>query len=115
MFNYLKLQDDQVQYVSVGPITNFADGLRWLFEIDGQPIALLHIGSEWYAIADLCTHDQGPLGEGELERFEIECPRHGARFDVRTGKALLLPAVVDIPAYPVREHEGELQIGLPAR
>ena len=102
MFNYLKLQDDQVQYVSVGPLANFANGSRWLFEIDGQPIALLRIGSEWYAIADLCTHDQGPLGEGELEGFEIECPRHGARFDVRTGKALLLPAVVDIPAYPVR-------------
>jgi len=113
MFNYLKLHDDQVQYVSVGPVTDFAHGSRWLFEIDGQPIALLRIGGEWYAIADLCTHDQGPLGEGEQEGFEIECPRHGARFDVRTGKALLLPAVVDIPAYPVREHEGELQIGLP--
>jgi 3-phenylpropionate/trans-cinnamate dioxygenase ferredoxin subunit len=115
MFNYLKLHDDQVQYVSVGPLTDFASGPRWLFEIDGQPITLLRIGGEWYAIADLCTHDQGPLGEGELEGFEIECPRHGARFDVRTGKTLLLPAVVDIPAYPVREHEGELQIGLPTR
>jgi 3-phenylpropionate/trans-cinnamate dioxygenase ferredoxin subunit len=115
MFNYLTLKDDQVQYVTVGPLTDFADGARWLFEIDGQPITLLRIGGAYYAIADVCTHDQGPVGEGEVEGFEIECPRHGARFDVRTGKALLLPAVVDIPAYPVREHEGQLQIGLPTR
>ncbi len=113
MFNYLTLKHDQVQYVSIGPLADFTEGARWLFEIDGQPIALLRIAGEYYAIADVCTHDQGPVGEGDVEGFEIECPRHGARFDVRTGKALLLPAVVDIPAYPVRVHEGQLQIGLP--
>jgi 3-phenylpropionate/trans-cinnamate dioxygenase ferredoxin subunit len=115
MFNYVSASEDQVEYVTVGKITDFTQGWRWLFEIDGQPIALLRIGGAWYAIADVCTHDEGPLGEGDLDGFEIECPRHGARFDVRSGKVLHLPAVVDIPAYPVREVKGELQIGLPKR
>ncbi len=115
MFNYVATKEDQVEYVTVGKLTDFSTGSRWLFDIDGEAIALLRIAGGWYAIADVCTHDQGPLGEGEVEGFEIECPRHGARFDVRTGKALLLPAVVDIPAYPVREVKGEIQIGIPKR
>jgi 3-phenylpropionate/trans-cinnamate dioxygenase ferredoxin subunit len=53
------------------------------------------------------------VGEGEITGTEIECPRHGARFDLRSGKALSLPAVVDIPAYPVRVEGNEIQIGLP--
>ncbi len=56
---------------------------------------------EWYAIDDMCTHDGGPLGEGELWGYEIECPRHGAHFDVRTGEALTLPATRPVNAYRV--------------
>ncbi len=115
MFNYVASKEDQVEFVAVGKVSDFSSGSRWLFDIDGEAIALLRIAGGWYAIADVCTHDQGPLGQGEVEGFEVECPRHGARFDVRTGKALLLPAVVDIPAYPVREVNGELQIGIPKR
>ena len=68
---------------------------------------------EFYAIADLCSHDDGPLGDGDLEDHEIICPRHGARFDVRTGKVLSLPAVEDISAYPVRCIDGKIEVGVP--
>ena len=58
-------------------------------------------------------HHDGPLGDGDLEGMEIICPRHGARFDVQTGKVVALPAVVDIPAYPVRIKDGQVEIGVP--
>jgi len=68
---------------------------------------------EFIGIANSDEIPNGPLGDGNLEGDEIVCPRHGARFDVHTGKVLSLPAIVDIPAYPVRVVEGEIQIGLP--
>lgn len=67
---------------------------------------------EWYAIDDMCTHDRGPLGEGELSGYEIECPRHGARFDVRTGEALTLPATRPVNAYRVHVEGNEVFVEL---
>jgi 3-phenylpropionate/trans-cinnamate dioxygenase ferredoxin subunit len=74
---------------------------------------IFNIGGTIFAIADVCSHDDGPVGEGELHGYEIICPRHGASFDLRTGKVLSLPAVLDIPAYPVRIVNGQIEIGLP--
>ena len=68
-----------------------------------------------YCIADVCSHDDGPVAEGELNGYEIECPRHGAHFDVRTGKVLSFPAIVDIPAYPVRVEDDVVYVGTAAR
>ena len=67
----------------------------------------------FYAIADVCSHDDGPLAEGDVEGHEVICPRHGAHFDLQSGKALSLPAVVDIPAYPVRVEGDEILVGVP--
>lgn len=113
MFNYRKLEGDQVEYVSVASIDELADGERLIFEIGDLTVALFNLGGQYYAIADLCSHDDGPVAEGELEGLEIVCPRHGARFNMETGEALTLPAVVDIPAYPVRVLGDDIQIGLP--
>ncbi len=79
--------------------------------VDDQPVALFHLEDGYYAMDDLCTHDGGPLAEGTLEDHVIECPRHGARFDVRTGAVLRLPAVAPVPTYRVRIEEGEIQVG----
>lgn len=113
MFNYRKLEEDQVEYVTVASIDELADGERLIFAIDNLAVALFNLGGQYYAIADLCSHDDGPVAEGELEGLEIACPRHGARFNMETGEALSLPAVVDIPAYPVRVVGDDIQIGLP--
>lgn len=88
-------------------------GERVVFEVDGLPIAVFNVSGQYYAIGDVCTHDDGPLAEGELVGYQIICPRHGARFDIRSGKALTLPAFVDTPWYPVRVVDGWVEVGLP--
>ena len=113
MFNYTQLDPAHADFVEVAPAADLPPGERLFVEVDGRPIVLFNIAGQVFAIGDVCTHDNGPLGDGELEGHEVICPRHGARFDVRTGQALLLPAAVDIPAYPVRVREGMLEIGIP--
>ena len=89
-------------------------GERLMLEIDEFSLVIFNIGGKYYAIADLCSHDNGPLGEGEIgAEYEIACPRHGARFDIRSGKVLSPPAASDIPAFPVRVLDGQVQVGLP--
>ncbi len=113
MYNYVTHDPSEVEFVSIAPVEDLPDGERLFIEVNERPIVLFNIAGEYYAIDDVCTHDDGPLGEGDVEGHEIICPRHGARFDLRTGEALTLPAVVDIAAYPVRVREGMIEIGVP--
>jgi 3-phenylpropionate/trans-cinnamate dioxygenase ferredoxin subunit len=75
-------------------------------------LALFNLNGEFYATDDLCTHDDASLGEGELFGNVVECPMHGARFDVRSGKALSLPAVYPVKRYEVRVVDNMVQIRL---
>ena len=77
-----------------------------MFSVGEHSIALCNVNGKFYAVDNLCTHDNGPLGEGRLIGDLIECPRHGARFDVKTGQWRALPAVRPIRTYPV-EVEGD--------
>lgn len=104
---------DEFEFVQVVEERELPPGERLLFEVDEQPIAVFNVSGKYYAIGDICTHDDGPLGEGELDGYQIICPRHGARFDIRNGKALTLPAFVDTPWYPTRAQDGWVEIGLP--
>ena len=113
MYNYTTLPPEACDFVTVAESGELTEGERLFVEIDDLPIVVFRIAGMLFAIADTCSHDDGPLGDGDLEGYEIICPRHGARFDVRTGKALSLPAVVDIPAYPVREVNGQIEVGIP--
>ena len=74
---------------------------------------LCNVGGSLYAIRDVCTHDGGILGFGELKDRLIECPRHGAKFDVITGEAVVSPAVTPVPTYPLRIQGDEVEVGLP--
>ena len=71
-------------------------------EIGEEDVALCNVDGEFYAIANVCTHDEGPIGAGYLTGEEIECPRHGARFNVRTGEVRVLPAIVPLPTFEVK-------------
>jgi 3-phenylpropionate/trans-cinnamate dioxygenase ferredoxin subunit len=110
---YKQLDEEKLEFVVVGTVDEVPEGARLFVDIDGQPVVILQVNGQFYAIADVCSHDDGPVGEGEVEGYEIICPRHGAHFDIRTGKALALPAFVDIPSYPVRVMDGQIEIGLP--
>ncbi len=100
-------------FVAVARVEELPPGARLHYAFDEETVIVLNVGGEFFAIADLCTHDGGPLADGEVCDHEIECPRHGARFDVRTGKVLSFPAIVDIPAYPVKLEGETILIGLP--
>ena len=113
MLNYTTLDPEQVEYLELIPLNQLPEGERIFLEVAGRSIVIFNLAGKLFAIGDVCSHDNGPVGDGEIEEHEIICPRHGARFDVRTGKATSLPAVVDIPSYPVRVLGGMIEIGLP--
>jgi 3-phenylpropionate/trans-cinnamate dioxygenase ferredoxin component len=115
MFNYVQQDPSQISFVEIALESDVSIGERLFVEIDGLPIVVFNIAGELFAIGDVCTHDNGPLGDGLLDGHTVVCPRHGAEFDIRTGKALTLPAVVDIPAYPVRVVEGKIEVGIPKK
>ncbi len=94
----------------VAKVSDIAQGRVKVVEVDGKRIALCNVNGTIYAIDDLCTHDNGPLGEGELFNDQIECPRHGARFDVKTGKVTCFPAVIPVKTYEVRVEEEEVKV-----
>ena len=73
-------------------------------------IGVYRIDGRYYAIEDRCSHDDGPLCEGERDGFEVVCPRHGARFDLRDGRVLSLPATEDVEAFPVSVRDGEVVV-----
>jgi 3-phenylpropionate/trans-cinnamate dioxygenase ferredoxin subunit len=75
---------------------------RITVEVDDRLVVLFHVGGQFYCLDDVCTHDGGPLGDGPLEDHCVACPRHGARFDIRTGRAVTMPATEDIAVHEVR-------------
>jgi len=113
MFNYTQVEDSKVEYLEIAPASELRNGERLFIEVEGKSIVIFNIAEQYFAIADICTHDDGPLGDGDLEGYNVVCPRHGGEFDVRTGKAVQLPVVVDVPAYPVRVVAEMIQIGIP--
>jgi 3-phenylpropionate/trans-cinnamate dioxygenase ferredoxin subunit len=113
MFNYKTFDESKVEYLQIAPAGELPPGERLFVEMEGTPIVVFNVAGEFFAIADVCSHDYGPVGEGLLEGYNITCPRHGAQFDVRTGQVVQMPAVVDIPAYPVRVLDGMIQVGFP--
>lgn len=71
-------------------------------DVDGKPVCVVRFDEDVYAVSDVCTHEEAYLSEGFVEGCTIECPRHGAVFDLKTGEVLALPATEDLPTYPVR-------------
>ena len=82
--------------------SQIAPGTTRKVEAGGVAILLCNVDGSVYAIEDVCTHDGGELDQGELDGCRIMCPRHGAFFNVRTGAALTLPAVIPVATYAVR-------------
>lgn len=101
------------RFVRVGRTGEVPDGRPEVFDVEDRKIAVYRLDGEYYAIDDLCTHDGGPLAEGEVDGDVVTCPRHGARFNIRTGAALSFPAITPVDTYPVRVEGEDLLVGLP--
>ena len=101
------------RFVRVGRISEVPNGRPEVFVVEDRHIAIYRLDGGYYAIEDICTHDGGPLAEGEIEGGEVICPRHGARFDIKTGAVRSMPAITPVEAYPVRVEGDDLFVGLP--
>ena len=104
--------EQTLHFVTVAKEGDVKKGQVKTFAVNGHRIALCNVAGTYFATQDLCTHDGGPLGEGELIDHEIECPRHGGRFDVRTGEVTALPPMFPIKTFPVRVQGDEIQVAL---
>ncbi len=93
-------------------VSEIPDPGKTLVEVDGEMVALFHVEGRFYALDDVCTHDGGPLADGELRDHKISCPRHGAKFDIRTGAALTMPAVRATRAHDVKVENGGVWVRL---
>ncbi len=93
-------------FVRVCKVSDLPEMGKTVVEVGDRLVALFHVSGTFWAIDDMCTHDGGPLAEGTLSGFTIACPRHGAKFDIRTGRALSFPATRPTPAHEVKV-EGE--------
>lgn len=98
------------EWVDVAPESGLAEGEHAVVELDGMEVAVFRVDGAFYAIEDACTHDGAEIASGRLEGCEIVCPRHGARFCVKTGKVLKAPAYEDLSCFPVRVENGVIQV-----
>lgn len=97
-------------WVDVAPAADISPGDYRVVDVDGALIAVFNIDGAFYAIEDVCTHDGATLTGGPIQGDEIACPRHGARFCIRTGAVLSPPAYEDIATFPVRVEDGRVQV-----
>jgi 3-phenylpropionate/trans-cinnamate dioxygenase ferredoxin subunit len=93
-------------FVAVAKTSEIPDPGKMLVEVEDRLVVLIHAAGNWYALDDICTHDGGPLSEGPLDPTHgtIACPRHGAKFDIKSGAALTMPAT-----RPTRAHEVKVE------
>lgn len=97
-------------WVRVAPVQDFPPDSRRVLDVDGARVAVFHLPDGYYAMEDACTHDGGELASGELEGWEIVCPRHGARFDLRTGDVTAPPAYAPVAVLPTRVADGWVEV-----
>ena len=79
-------------------------------QVDGENICIVNVEGKYYAIGSICTHEGGPLADGTLEGYEVECPWHGSRFDIRTGKVVRPPAMRSEPIYEIKVEDDNILV-----
>ena len=98
------------EWIDVAAVDSVADGENVIVDVDGTDIAVFKIDGQFYAIEDVCSHDGAEIASGELQGDEIVCPRHGAKFCVRTGEVKCAPAYENIDTFPVQIVNGRVQV-----
>ncbi len=90
------------EFVTVSTTLEVPPGVMKMVQLAGQEVCLANVDGKCYAIGNVCTHEEGPLDQGRLEEYEVECPWHGSRFNIRTGQVMLGPASSAEPVYEVK-------------
>lgn len=98
------------EWIDVAPAIELPPGSRRVVDAENVQIAVFNLDGEYYAIEDVCTHDGGELASGTCEGDVIVCPRHGARFSIKTGAVLAAPAYEPVSTFPVRVSAGMVQV-----
>lgn len=101
-----------IEWTTLGPLAELENEVGKRYDVGDERIAVFLIGSDVYAIGDLCSHAEASLSEGEVFDNEVECPRHGSSFDVTTGVPHSLPATTPVPVYEVRISDGVIEARL---
>ncbi|MEE9555067.1 MAG: non-heme iron oxygenase ferredoxin subunit [candidate division Zixibacteria bacterium] len=99
-------------FMNVCGDTELDEGAVKTVSIDDKLILLARYNGAVYAVDDICTHDGGELGDGDLVDCQIQCPRHGARFDLKTGAATRMPAIIGIETYEVKVKDGRIFVAV---
>ena len=100
----------QGRWVKAGKVADLSAGVPKVVELENLRVALIKLEDGIYCIEDICTHDEGPVAEGPVEGEVIECPRHGAKFDIKTGAVVSMPAITPVRTFPVRVQGSEIEI-----
>jgi len=101
-----------MEFVKVAAVGDITPGKAIRVEIGEEPVAIFNVAGMLYAIGDTCTHEEASLSEGDVYGDCVECPLHGAEFDLKTGKARTLPAVVPVATYPVKVEGEDVLVGV---
>lgn len=101
------------EFVRVASVQDIEDPGRMLVEVNDTLLVIIHAGGQFYCLEDVCTHDGGPLAEGELDGVELACPRHGAKFDIRNGHALTMPATKPTRCFETRVEGDDVLVQVP--
>jgi 3-phenylpropionate/trans-cinnamate dioxygenase ferredoxin component len=98
--------------VDICPLEELPPGEKRLVEVEDLEIGVFNCNGNLFAIEDRCSHDDGELVEGEFDQEDctVECPRHGSRFDLRTGNPVNLPAYVPVDTFPVLVEDGVIRV-----
>jgi nitrite reductase/ring-hydroxylating ferredoxin subunit len=100
-------------FVKVAQVRDVPPGKMLTVTVDGRPVVLANVNGAIYAFSGLCSHADGPLGKGKLRGGVVECPFHGGQFEIRTGRAVMVPATEDIQTFAVRIDGDAIQVALP--
>ena len=100
------------KFIKVARTSEIDPGTGKCVEVAGERIAIFNVEGQFYAIEDTCTHAEGSLSEGTLTGEEVECPLHGACFNIKTGEATTPPAITEVKTYNVKVSGGEIEIAV---
>jgi 3-phenylpropionate/trans-cinnamate dioxygenase ferredoxin subunit len=114
MLNYTTFDESKVEFIEIVPAVELPSGERLICrDLEGKPVVIFNIAGQFFAIGDVCTHDGGPLGDGMTWKLQYRLSAPWRRVRCPHGAGVQMPAVVDIPAYPVQVRDGMIFVGIP--